>query len=105
MAGENATAELPSYKPSSAAARKLLNERTKSLVDLADTWIADDTPAAGPQAAAAAALVPDDGTAAGLGAAPGPAGQRPRRRRRANPLEGHRGRSHSPAQSATTASG
>ena len=74
MAGENATAELPSYKPSSAAARKLLNERTKSLVDLADTWIADDTPAAAaPRPRPRLRLVPDDGTAAGLGAAPGAA--------------------------------
>lgn len=66
LAGPEAQAELPSYRPTEGE-RVLINERTTELVSLAEDWTRDDAVRArAPRPSPRLRLVPDDGTSAAL---------------------------------------
>jgi hypothetical protein len=69
LAGPGAHAELPSYKPATQTRRAQVNTHTDELLNMADSWAGDDAMAYNaPRPRPRMRLVPDDGTAAGLGA-------------------------------------
>ncbi|MGX9791581.1 hypothetical protein [Mycobacterium sp. MMS18-G62] len=68
LAGPGATAELPSYVLTQTR-RAQVNTHTDELLDMADAWAGDDAMGYNaPRPRPRMRLVPDDGTAAGLGA-------------------------------------